>query len=42
MIKFAYAILYVEDVIKTIRFYEQAFGFSQKFITSDNSNAELM
>ena len=42
MIRFAYTILYVEDVQKSIRFYEQAFGFSQKFITPDNSYAELI
>lgn len=42
MIRFAYTILYVEDVQKTVRFYEQAFGFIQKFITPDNSYAELI
>jgi uncharacterized glyoxalase superfamily protein PhnB len=42
MIKFAYTILYVEDVIKTIVFYEKAFGFKQKFITPDNSYGELI
>jgi len=42
MIKFAYTILYVEEVQKTIAFYEQAFGFSQKFMTPDNSYAELI
>jgi uncharacterized glyoxalase superfamily protein PhnB len=42
MIKFAYTILYVEDVTKTISFYQQAFGFTQKFITPDNSYGELI
>ncbi len=42
MIKFAYTILYVEDVVKTINFYEQAFGFSKKFITPDNSYGEVI
>ena len=42
MIKFAYTILYVEDVTKTINFYEHAFGFSQKFITPDNSYGEVI
>ncbi len=42
MIKFAYTILYVENVVKTINFYEQAFGFSKKFITPDNSYGEVI
>ena len=33
MVKFGYTILYVEDVEKSIVFYENAFGFSRKFIT---------
>nr|WP_315221087.1 VOC family protein [uncultured Flavobacterium sp.] len=42
MIKFAYTILYVQDVEKTISFYEKAFGFTKKFITPDNSYGELL
>ena len=42
MIKFAYTILYVEDVVETINFYEQAFGFTKKFITPDNSYGEVI
>jgi len=42
MIKFAYTILYVQDVEKTIAFYEKAFGFTKKFITPDNSYGELL
>ena len=42
MIKFAYTILYVEDVLRSINFYEQAFGFSQKFVTPDNSYGEVI
>ena len=42
MIKFAYTILYVQDVVKTISFYEQAFGFTKKFITPDNSYGEVI
>jgi lactoylglutathione lyase len=42
MIKFAYTILYVEDVSKTVQFYEQAFGFKVKFITPDNSYGEVI
>jgi lactoylglutathione lyase len=30
--KFGYALLYVEDVEKTLAFYESAFGFARKFV----------
>jgi predicted enzyme related to lactoylglutathione lyase len=30
MIKFAYTILYVEDVLKSMDFYQRAFGFKEK------------
>ena len=42
MIKFAYTILYVKDVEKSLTFYEKAFAFSRKFITPDNSYGELL
>ncbi len=42
MIKFGYAILYVSDVLKSIEFYEKAFGFSRKFIAPGNEYGELM
>ncbi len=42
MIKFAYTILYVKDVAKSILFYETAFGFARKFITPDSSYGELL
>ncbi|MBO6211528.1 VOC family protein [Algoriella sp.] len=42
MIKFAYTILYVKDVTKTVEFYEKAFGFTRKFITPENDYAELL
>lgn len=42
MIKFAYTILYVKDVAKSIDFYEKAFGFTRKFITPENDYAELL
>ena len=42
MIKFAYTILYVHDVIKSVEFYESAFGFTRKFVTLDNDYAELL
>jgi lactoylglutathione lyase len=41
MIQFAYTILYVQDVEKSIQFYENAFGFKRKFIVPDNSYGEL-
>ncbi len=40
--KFAYTILYVENVSKTIDFYEQAFGFTRKFVTPENDYGELI
>jgi lactoylglutathione lyase len=42
MVKFAYTILYVKDVEKSIDFYEKAFGFVRKFITPDNDYGELL
>jgi len=42
MIKFAYTILYVTDVEKTIEFYEKAFGFTRKFVTPENDYGELL
>ncbi|WP_018342223.1 VOC family protein [Cytophaga aurantiaca] len=42
MIKFAYTILYVQDVVKTIQFYTSAFGFEQRFIAPDNSYGEIV
>lgn len=41
MIKYGYTILYVQDVTKTLAFYENAFGFSQKFITPEKDYAEM-
>ncbi|MEM9820080.1 MAG: VOC family protein [Bacteroidota bacterium] len=41
-IQFAYTILYVEDVAKTIQFYQAAFGFEQKFITPEKDYGELV
>ncbi|KOY86252.1 glyoxalase [bacterium 336/3] len=42
MVKFAYTILYVQDVTKAIEFYEKAFGFTRKFITPENDYGELL
>jgi lactoylglutathione lyase len=41
MIKFGYTILYVEDVEKSVAFYENVFGFTRKFITPDTEYGEL-
>lgn len=40
--KYAYTILYVENVKETIEFYERAFGFSRKFITPEKDYGELI
>ena len=40
--KYAYTILYVENVEETIAFYEDAFGFKKKFITPENDYGELL
>ena len=39
--KYSYSILYVENVLKTIAFYEKAFGFQRKFITPEKDYGEL-
>ena len=39
--KYGYTIFYVEDVQKTLAFYEKAFGFEKKFITPENDYGEL-
>ena len=41
-IKYAYTILYVDDVPKTIAFYNKAFGFEQKFLTPENDYGEIV
>ncbi len=42
MIKFAYTILYVQNVTQSVEFYEAAFGFTRKFITPENDYGELL
>jgi lactoylglutathione lyase len=42
MIKFAYTILYVKDVEKSIEFYEKALGLHRKFVTAENDYGELL
>jgi uncharacterized glyoxalase superfamily protein PhnB len=39
--KFGYTILYVQDVTKAVEFYENAFGFTRKFVTPENDYGEL-
>lgn len=40
--KFAYTIIYVENVEETLMFYENAFGFQRKFITPEKDYGELI
>jgi len=40
-IKFAYTILYVENVPKTMEFYKTVLGFEQKILTPENDYGEL-
>jgi len=42
MIKFAYTILYVKNVDKAVDFYENAFGFTKKFVTPEGDYAEIV
>lgn len=42
MINYAYTILYVEDVAKSIEFYNESFGFETKFATPEYDYAELI
>jgi len=42
MVKFGYTILYVDNVEESISFYENAFGFSRKFVSPDNDYGELI
>ncbi|MGD0665635.1 MAG: VOC family protein [Rhabdochlamydiaceae bacterium] len=42
MIKFSHTIFYVKDVLKTVQFYESAFGIKPKFVHESNAYAELM
>jgi uncharacterized glyoxalase superfamily protein PhnB len=41
-IQYAYTILYVKDVPKTIEFYNKAFGFEQKFLTPESDYGEII
>ncbi|MCX6126169.1 MAG: VOC family protein [Proteobacteria bacterium] len=39
--KYGYTILYVEDVLKTVSFYEKAFGLKTRFVHDSNAYAEM-
>ena len=41
MLTFAYTIFYVQDVVKTIEFYEKAFGFKRTFIADTAEFGQL-
>jgi len=39
--KFAYTIIYVPDVAASLQFFEQAFGFSRRFLHESGTYGEL-
>lgn len=39
--KLGYIILYVENVLQTVEFYEHAFGLQRRMVTEENQYAEL-
>lgn len=41
MVKFGYSITYVDDVEKTLTFFEQAFGFERRFLHESKGYGEL-
>lgn len=41
MLQFAYTIFYVQDVVKTIEFYEKAFGFKRTFVADTAEFGQL-
>jgi lactoylglutathione lyase len=41
MLKFAYTIFYVQDVVKSIEFYEKAFGFKRTFVADTAEFGQL-
>jgi len=42
MLSYSYTILYVESVEHSIAFYENAFGFTKKFMTPEEDYGELL
>jgi lactoylglutathione lyase len=41
MMQFAYTIIYVPDVAASLQFFEQAFGFTRKFLHESGTYGEL-
>jgi lactoylglutathione lyase len=39
--RFGYTIIYVADVVKTVAFYEAAFGLTRRFVHESNLYAEM-
>jgi lactoylglutathione lyase len=39
--KFGYTIIYVENVVKTVEFYERCFGLERRFITQEEDYGEI-
>lgn len=39
--KYGYTILYVDDVLRTVAFYEKAFGLKTRFVHDSNAYAEM-
>ncbi len=39
--KFSYTIIYVQDVLQTVAFYEKAFNLKQRFIHESNQYGEM-
>ncbi len=39
--KYGYTILYVDNVLKTVEFYESAFGLKRLFVHESNAYAEM-
>ncbi len=39
--KYGYSILYVDDVLKTVDFYENALGLKKRFVHESNAYAEM-
>lgn len=39
--KYGYTILYVDDVLTTVDFYEKAFGLKTRFVHDSNAYAEM-
>ena len=38
---FAYTLLYVQDVTRSVEFYERAFGLTRRFVSEEGNYAEM-